>query len=150
MGAITIKKPLLGELLGLADHDGPGGDETALSTVQVRYDQMFRECILHREYISLLAATELKKLADYGSCWFERAKTLQSEPLRFNPKEVGIPDEILATVNSWPEHLASRCDSFGELVLAQSPQLSFKQFRGTVTLQAWLRIVLVPRRFKED
>jgi hypothetical protein len=145
VGAVSIKKPLLGELLGLADHDGPGADETALSTIQVRYDQMFRECVLHRPGISFLAATELEKIARWDACWYDRAKTFQTEELAFKPKEVGLPDNVLSTVNSWPEQLASRCDSLGGLILAQAPQLSFKQSRGNVKLRAWMRVVIAPQ-----
>lgn len=150
MGVVRIKKPLLGEILGINDIDGPGGDESAVSTLNVRLDQMFREAIIRAPFVVLLNETELRKVADYNGWWRDLAKTLRSDPIKFDIKKDGLPDHVIEQVNAWPAQLAQSCGGFNGLVLAQAPQFAYTKKKNDVEMSVWMRIVLLPEEPSSD
>lgn len=147
MGVIQIKEALLCELLGLG---GDGTDEVGakelIDIIDIKLEQMFRECIIRRKNILLTPETELKKLAESNADWRKRAKQFKSETVVFDRKEQsGIPRTLLNELNQLPETLCQDCDELHAIVLAQAPQLHFKQQRnGSVHMHVWMRLILLP------
>jgi hypothetical protein len=144
MPTITkIQKHHLAQILGLDDIDNEAGDETAISSVNVRFDQMFREVIGRNNSLIIVAEQGLRAIADNILCWMSLVKVIRSSSLQFDPKE-GISDEIVRYVNDWPERIYERIASPGYFFLVSTPMLEYKKSRGKVKLSAYSLAAKLP------
>jgi hypothetical protein len=132
MPTITkIQKHHLAQILGLDDIDNEAGDETAISSVNVRFDQMFREVIGRNNSLIIVAEQGLRAIADNILCWMSLVKE-------------GISDEIVRYVNDWPERIYERIASPGYFFLVSTPMLEYKKSRGKVKLSAYSLAAKLP------
>ena len=144
MPIYQLSKPMIGSALGMGDPENPQLDEVALSTIQVRLEQMFREVSDEESLIAVIHALELKKLADWNPTWRKRAKLVKDTPAKFNAKE-GIPDAVLLQLNAAPLWLVKQLRGTKQFCLCHSPLLSVNQTtRRDFTLTVWLRVIFMP------
>lgn len=147
----TIKKPLLAEVCGLSE-DGHDAIQPAISTLNVRLEQMWRELLPQYGTMFSLEASELDKLNElikvtpkmYKRLRYRQAVLLQTPMIEFKPKD-GITDHALDFVNAGPRNLAmavaSQCGVKNAIAFVRSPQLHYEQQRGKISLHLWLNAI---------
>lgn len=140
MAIFRISKAMLYDVTGM----GSGTmDETVISTINVRLDEMFREAILHCNHVIRLHGDDLEKLAHAGPKWRESAKTLQTPRMKFTAEQ-GISDQMLRDVNYAPKSFAQQIETMGRLAFCQSPMFEFKRVHPEYEMYIWMHVVFEP------
>jgi len=135
----------IGEVLGLAS-EGPDGDETAIGSINVRLEHMFREVIVRISNVIFIQGPELDKLVKLGGLWRKGAKKLTTPVWEVERKD-GLPDQLLAEINAGPMNLVNE---LGQLesgtMLCDSPEFYHKRKGRTHRMWMEMRAVLVPEK----
>lgn len=134
-----LKAPSLSHLFGIADETG-SIDETMLSTVNVRLDQIFRMALGNTRELVVVNRSELEKLV--GLAGLETRELKLTLP-KFQPIEDGVPDTYLDLLNSAPERLAGNASGRAPWMLIQTPMLRYHWKGKHVHSEVWTRIVLL-------
>lgn len=142
MNAYTIRKELLGEVMGLAD-DCAGSDESAISTLNVRLDNMLRECLRQYHNVVHLHGEDLAKLVGFSKEWKAGGRTLSTTPVEFKVKD-GISHALVREINSAPDALISQVALAGKLVFCHSPQFHFVRTGDVFKVCVWLHAIYAP------
>lgn len=140
MGAFRLTKEMLYDVTGM----GTGTpDETVISSVNVRLDDMFREAIAHCDHVIQLHGDDLEKLTKAGPLWREEAKTLSTPKFKFTNEE-GISDRLLRDLNAAPAAFAEQIQLQGRLAFCHSPMFQYLRDRNTYTVNIWMHVVFAP------
>jgi len=123
MGVYSISQHMLGAVLGMAD-ESAHFDETAIGSINVRLEQMFREEIIKSERLVFIYDTELTKLVDLGGDWRKGAKQFATLRHDVDRKE-GVPDNVLAAISHSTRELAQAARDLGKIVFCSSPVLRY-------------------------
>lgn len=139
MSAIQVSKGLIQACLGV----NGVVDESALSTIQIRFDQLWREAVRTYSNVICIYSDDLEKLANYAkpkdSTIILTPVTLQTA---FLEHEVGTPvsDSLVQSINRIPVSLASAAGKSGLLTMAISPQLFHKRDGLKISIHGWIHI----------
>ena len=144
---IEIRGPMLASLFGVADESG-NPDETMLSTVNVRLDQIFSVFIRGVRELVAVNRYELEKLI--GLAGVEARELKLAMPV-FDPVADGIPDDYVQAVNDASEKLARNASGRAPWALIQTPMLRYRRAGRRIQSEVWTRIVIpVARRPSES
>ncbi len=144
MGAFKVTRQQLVEVLGLTE-GGLGGEESSLSSVNVRLEQIWRELLSgdHRNLICI-HCDELQKLVEFSEAWKLNGKTLQTRAMVVNPAEP-LSEEIVREINRSPAALAHMMSESGKLIFCHSPMLHLNRItKGQFEVRVWLHMITAP------
>jgi hypothetical protein len=140
MYAFRLNKGVILDYLGLAQEEA---DETVLSTINVRLEEMFREAARCFGNVVHVHADDLRKIAEYNDVWRAEAHALSSRELVFTRDE-GLSDSLLHDLNMIPIAFAQQLGQNERLVFCHSPMFRYAQERGQFTMTIWMQIVYAP------
>lgn len=127
------------DLLGIAQEEP---DETVLSTVNVRLEEMFRETARSFPNIVRVHEEDLRKIYDAGMLWREQAHRLEFT-LSFT-REEGLTEAHMRNLNGVPANFAQRLGQNERLVFCHSPMLQYVRDHSKFTLTISMNIVYAP------
>lgn len=132
-----IRAPMLASLFGVADELGTL-DETVLSTVNVRLDQIFHMALRHNRSLVVVHRCELEKLI--GLAGIEVHELACPLP-DFIPKDDGVPEDYVNRLNEAPEVLMGHAEGRAPWALVQTPMLRYKCAGRRIHSEVWTRVV---------
>ena len=137
-----VRKDHLADVLGLKDE--LGGDETVISTINVRLGQMFREAIQHLPNLVILAAQDMEKLVRWGPVWKSGSMRLETRAIKVTPKS-GLTDKAIQQVNDGPEELAHKLAKMPKRIFCHTPMLKIERIADQpFVLTVWIRVIALP------
>lgn len=140
MGAFRIRREMILDIVGFAQ-ESP--DETVISTVNVRLDEMFRESLRQAASVVLIHGDDLEKILTHSPDWMAEARTYQTKKLEFTSEDLNI-DRIVRELNLAPQMLAMKVAGLKRLTFCHSPMFHYERRAGRCELRIWLRAVCVP------
>lgn len=141
---LQIRREWIGQALGIAEDVDP--DETAISTIDVRLDQMFRELVRHVPDIALVHGQELAKIREWSQPDWQ-CLTAKTKMWKFDLAE-GFPAAIFDELNAAPAQLLADLLRRGQPVLCSSPQFWLEHDKKQVRMQLQMLVVFLPRNLE--
>lgn len=118
-------------------------DETVITTINVRLDEMFREALRSMSRVFQLHGDDLEKLLKACPNYRSKAVTLSTPTICFSDEE-GISDQGLRDLNIGPQSFAQQLQNADKLVFCHSPMFRYKRERHNCEISLWLHAVLAP------
>jgi hypothetical protein len=137
--AFSLQKNVIIDALGLADE--AGGDETAISSINVMLDGMFREASKDHNNLVIIHGEDLEKIHSWSDDWRTGAKTITTPKFKFKASE-GISDEIMRNINKAPQDLAEQLGITGELTFCQTPDFWWERTKDKFEVCVWMHAII--------
>lgn len=147
MSHIRITKELVCSVMGIGS-ENVDGDESSLSTLHVRMDQLWREAVMDFQNVITIHADDLEKLIDFNPQWKAHGRTLQTPKYELRVGEPVGP-HLLRIINLMAASLAEATAKPGKLVFAQSPQFSYQRLKEKYEFFGWTHCVSAPEASQE-
>lgn len=142
MGVFRLSRSMIASVLGV---EGEIGDDTEVSSINVRLDQMFREESRHYPGIVLVRADDLRKLLRWRPDWRRFAQERKTPEVRFKTSGEGL-EEAIQQLNLDVQRLAADLGAGEELVFCHTPMFRYDRTKTRATLWLSLREVRIPSR----
>ena len=138
MGIYRLKAELVVEALGLGDE--AGGDETAISTINVRLDQMFREVVRNYDNLIIVHSEDLERLRGWSPAWAKEAKKFTTPRYIYRRDEPQL-NELMRSINQAPVSLAHEIGQSERLTFCQTPQFWWRREGNEYGVCVWMHAI---------